>query len=75
MNAIAYPNINAKSNLQHDNQFVIAELLHAEIIASSDGTPYRNHLYAADISSRVCPVLLWGRSPRVAFPQIPRHFS
>ena len=57
--------MNAKSNLQPDNQFTIGELLRAKIMASSDGTPYRTHLYAADISAWLCPVLLRGRSRRV----------
>lgn len=57
--------MNAKSNLQPDNPFAIGDILRAEIIASSDGTPYRTHRYAADISAWLCPLLLRGRSGRV----------
>jgi len=57
--------MNAKSNLQPDNPFAIGDLLRTEIIASGDGTPYRTHRYAADISAWLCPLLLRGRSGRV----------
>ncbi len=53
--------MNAKSNLQLDNQSAIGNLLRAEIIASGDGTPYRPHRYAADIPVWLWPVLLRGR--------------
>jgi hypothetical protein len=57
--------MNAKSNHHPYNPFAIGDLLRAEIIETSDGTPYRTHRYDEDIAAWLCPVLLRGRSGRL----------